>query len=71
MIAAAAILTLFVLPAEYGVDPTGVGTALGLTGMVAGKAEAAPAAQAPQPRPLSPRRPRRASPKPRPGGRTR
>lgn len=47
VIAAAAILTLFVLPAEYGVDPTGVGTALGLTGMVAGKAEAAPAAQAP------------------------
>ncbi|WP_327754249.1 hypothetical protein VVT58_02980 [Sphingobium sp. SJ10-10] len=46
-LAAAAILTLFVLPAEYGVDPTGVGTALGLTGMVAGKAEAAPAAPAP------------------------
>lgn len=42
-IAAAAILTLFVLPAEYGVDPTGVGTALGLTGMVAEKAETAPA----------------------------
>lgn len=47
VIAAAAILTLFVLPAEYGIDPTGVGTALGLTGMVAGKAEAAPAAPAP------------------------
>lgn len=46
-IAAAAILTLFVLPAEYGIDPTGVGTALGLTGMVAGKAEAAPAAAVP------------------------
>ncbi|AMK17578.1 MULTISPECIES: hypothetical protein [Sphingobium] len=44
VIAAAAILTLFVLPAEYGVDPTGVGTALGLTGMVSGEAqEAAPA----------------------------
>ncbi|WP_340265073.1 hypothetical protein [Sphingobium mellinum] len=42
--AAAAILTLFVLPAEYGIDPTGVGTALGLTGMVAGKTgQAAPA----------------------------
>ncbi|WP_375197131.1 hypothetical protein [Sphingobium sp.] len=47
VIAAAAILTLFVLPAEYGIDPTGVGTALGLTGMVAGKAEAAPAAAVP------------------------
>ncbi|AMK23849.1 hypothetical protein [Sphingobium sp. TKS] len=47
VIAAAAILTLFVLPAEYGIDPTGVGTALGLTGMVAGKAQAAPAAPAP------------------------
>jgi len=47
-IAAAAILTLFVLPAEYGVDPTGVGTALGLTGMVSGGAkESAPAAPAP------------------------
>ncbi|HUD93196.1 hypothetical protein [Sphingobium sp.] len=46
-IAAVAILTLFVLPAEYGIDPTGVGTALGLTGMVAGEAaEAAPAAAA-------------------------
>lgn len=37
-IAAAAILTLFVLPAEYGIDPTGVGTAIGLNGMVASKA---------------------------------
>jgi len=47
VIAAAAILTLFVLPAEYGVDPTGVGTALGLTGMVSGDAkETAPASPA-------------------------
>lgn len=47
VIAAAAILTLFVLPAEYGVDPTGVGTALGLTGMVSGEAsESAPATAA-------------------------
>lgn len=36
-LAAIAILTLFVLPAEYGIDPTGVGTAIGLTGMVAGE----------------------------------
>ena len=47
VIAAAAIVTLFVLPAEYGVDPTGVGTALGLTGMVSGETqEAAPATPA-------------------------
>jgi hypothetical protein len=35
-VAAAAILTLVVLPAEWGIDPTGVGTALGLTRMAAG-----------------------------------
>jgi hypothetical protein len=35
-VAAAAILTLIVLPAEWGIDPTGVGTALGLTRMAAG-----------------------------------
>jgi hypothetical protein len=29
--AAATLLTLVVLPAEYGVDPTGVGRVLGLT----------------------------------------
>ncbi|WP_242127803.1 hypothetical protein [Sphingobium sp. Sx8-8] len=46
-IAAAAILTLFVLPAEYGIDPSGVGTALGLTGMVAGKPKTVPATPAP------------------------
>jgi hypothetical protein len=32
-IAAAFVLTLFVLPAEAGIDPTGVGGALGLTRM--------------------------------------
>ncbi len=31
--AAALVFTLFVLPAETGIDPTGVGTALGLTRM--------------------------------------
>ena len=45
-IAAAVIATLFVLPAEYGIDPTGVGTAIGLTGMVSG--EASDEAAAPQ-----------------------
>jgi hypothetical protein len=33
---AAVILTLFVLPAEWGIDPTGVGKALGLTRMAPG-----------------------------------
>jgi hypothetical protein len=46
-IAAVAILTLFVLPAEYGIDPTGVGGALGLTGMVAAKPDAPDAPEAP------------------------
>lgn len=36
---AAAVLVLFVLPAEYGIDPTGAGRALGLAGI----AEAPPA----------------------------
>jgi hypothetical protein len=43
---ACAILTLFVLPAEYNIDPTGAGAALGLKGMVSGGAEK-PAAAAP------------------------
>jgi hypothetical protein len=38
-VAAVAILTLFVLPAEWGIDPTGAGKALGLTRM-AGAGEA-------------------------------
>ncbi|MEO8723396.1 MAG: hypothetical protein ABI395_07720 [Sphingobium sp.] len=50
--AGAAILALFVLPAEYGIDPTGVGAALGLTRMAQGEdandqLEAAPVAAAP------------------------
>lgn len=46
--AGAAILVLFVLPAEYGIDPTGAGRALGLTRMAnGGEAEAeAPVAPA-------------------------
>lgn len=45
LLAAAAILVLFVLPAEYGIDPTGVGRLTGIAGMGAGSeaAEAAPA----------------------------
>ena len=34
-VVAAVLLTLFVLPAEYGIDPTGVGKALGLTELAA------------------------------------
>lgn len=43
-LAAIAIVTLFVLPAEYGIDPTGVGSAIGLNGMVSGEAKDAPPA---------------------------
>jgi hypothetical protein len=35
VVAAAAIAVCFVLPAEYGIDPTGVGKALGLTEIAA------------------------------------
>ncbi|MCJ2180987.1 hypothetical protein [Novosphingobium album (ex Hu et al. 2023)] len=38
-VAATAILTLFVLPAEWGIDPTGVGKSLGLTNMAANPEE--------------------------------
>jgi hypothetical protein len=43
---AIAMVLLFtaVLPAEYGIDPTGTGAALGLTGLAASGAESAPAA---------------------------
>ncbi|CAN7606554.1 transmembrane anchor protein [Phenylobacterium sp. LjRoot225] len=43
---AAAILTLFVLPAERGIDLTGLGSALGLTGMTGDEAAAEPEAAA-------------------------
>ena len=33
LIAAAVVTVLFIMPAEYGKDPTGIGTALGLTAM--------------------------------------
>lgn len=47
-LAAAAILVLFVMPAEYGIDPTGVGRLTGIVGMGAGGEEAKPApAEAP------------------------
>lgn len=39
-LAAATILTLFVLPAERGIDVTGFGARLGLTGMAAANPEA-------------------------------
>lgn len=46
-LAAAAILVLFVLPAEYGIDPTGVGRLAGITGMATGGEAAKPSAEAP------------------------
>lgn len=39
---AAAVLVAAVLPAEYGMDPTGIGRVLGLTAMGTQKAEGAP-----------------------------
>ena len=47
-VAAVALVTA-VLPAEYGIDPTGVGRVLGLTQMGEAKREAAAAAEAPAP----------------------
>jgi hypothetical protein len=45
-VGAAAILTLFVLPAERGIDLTGLGSILGLTGMNGVEAETQPKAAA-------------------------
>jgi hypothetical protein len=52
MVGAAAILTFIVLPAEWGIDPTGVGKALGLTRMAGGE-DAAEAAEAEPPAPVA------------------
>lgn len=38
-VAAAAIVVAFVLPAEFGVDPTGIGEATGLTGLAGANGE--------------------------------
>lgn len=43
LVAAAAILITTVLPAEHGIDPTGIGKVLGLTTLSAPSGEAAPA----------------------------
>jgi hypothetical protein len=45
LLAAAAIVVLFVMPAEYGIDPTGAGRLTGIVGMAAGSEQntAAPA----------------------------
>lgn len=43
LIAAGAILITTVLPAEHGIDPTGIGKALGLTTLSANSAKTAPA----------------------------
>lgn len=51
--AGAAILVLFVLPAEYAIDPTGIGSALGLTRMAAVEEEADAAAPVATPAPAA------------------
>ncbi|MEZ5528647.1 MAG: hypothetical protein R3E57_01690 [Porticoccaceae bacterium] len=48
IVLAAIALVLFILPAEYNIDPTGVGQKLGLT-LLAEAAEAAPLAPQPMP----------------------
>ncbi len=50
-VVAAAVLVVAVLPAEYGIDPTGIGRVLGLTAMGTQKAEGAPqpASSTPEP----------------------
>jgi hypothetical protein len=44
LLGAVIVTALFIMPAEYGVDPTGVGTKLGLTDLDAGEVAADPAA---------------------------
>lgn len=55
LVAAGAILTTAVLPAEYGIDPTGIGKALGLTRLSVGgdKTAALPPAASAAPLPSS------------------
>lgn len=64
MIAAAAILVTIVLPAEYNVDPTGVGRVLGLTEM--GEIKAQLAEEAERDRALDTGKPEQQSSLPRP-----
>jgi hypothetical protein len=45
LLGAVIVTVLFIMPAEYGVDPTGVGTNLGLTDLDAGDAPAVPASE--------------------------
>ncbi len=44
LLGAVIVTFLFIMPAEYGVDPTGVGTKLGLTDLEQTEADAAPSA---------------------------
>ena len=53
LLAAAAIVVLFVLPAEYGIDPTGVGSMTGIAGMAAGGEPEAPAVELPAAGPVA------------------
>ncbi len=61
--AAAVILVTCVLPAEAGIDPTGIGRALGIAGMATGAAEngATPAPSAAEPGKVAPAMPGKAS----------
>lgn len=60
-VAAGLVLTLFVLPAEAGIDPTGVGAALGLTGMARARAPEAVEQPAVETPPATPRLPLKAT----------
>lgn len=60
-VAAGLILTLFVLPAEAGIDPTGFGAAIGLTRMSEAAAETPEAPAQPAANPSAPGAPDKAS----------
>ncbi|HQS95921.1 MAG: hypothetical protein B7Y31_02655 [Novosphingobium sp. 16-62-11] len=53
LLAAGAIVVLFVMPAEYGIDPTGVGQMTGIVGMAAGSETEATPAEAPAAGPVA------------------
>lgn len=61
LLAAAAIVVLFVMPAEYGIDPTGVGRMTGIAGMAAGAEKSADPAEVPAAGPVAVAVPTKAS----------
>src|SRR5688500_4543517 len=54
LVAAAVILVTTILPAEYGIDPTGIGARLGLTSLSAATTATASEVAAPPPVPTTP-----------------